>query len=243
VSAVSEPKSANDDARPAPAAARSLSYLLHRQPAHWLALATLMGSAWWLAQPSLGDGSWLGISDQTWFWLCVGLAAAHQLYVWLLWRLQLGWQLLTRALGDRDFQVFGAGFLPQLIARPLLLIALALADRGSLGLPRMLELAAASLLFAPAAWGMFSTLRYFGIPRALGGDHFRERYRRLPMVRRGAFRYVPNTMYTIVFLALPAIALLASSRAALIAGVFQHAAIWAHYWCTEKPDMKLLYEG
>jgi len=33
----------------------------------------------------------------------------------------------------------------------------------------------------------------------------------------------------------------AGTLAALAAALFQHACIWVHYYCTEKPDMELIY--
>ncbi|MFW5878204.1 MAG: hypothetical protein ACOCVR_00160 [Myxococcota bacterium] len=47
--------------------------------------------SWALAEPALGDGAWLGISDRAWFWSALGIAVLHQIYRWLLWRAQLGW--------------------------------------------------------------------------------------------------------------------------------------------------------
>jgi hypothetical protein len=48
-------------------------------------------------------------------------------------------------------------------------------------------------------------------------------------------------MYLLIFLALWAIALYFRSHAALVAALFQHAYIWVHYGCTERPDMELIY--
>jgi protein-S-isoprenylcysteine O-methyltransferase Ste14 len=58
---------------------------------------------------------------------------------------------------------------------------------------------------------------------------------------RGAFAWTSNAMYAIVFLGLWAIALYTGSWAALAAALFQHAYIWVHYYCTEEPDMELIY--
>ncbi len=90
-------------------------------------------------------------------------------------------------------------------------------------------------LFVPAAWTMHSVVKHFGFARALGGDHFFERYRVMPMVREGAFAWSSNAMYTFVFGAFWGIALVTQSRAALAAALFQHAAIWVHWYCTEQP--------
>jgi hypothetical protein len=61
------------------------------------------------------------------------------------------------------------------------------------------------------------------------------------LVRKGAFKWTPNAMYTLGFLGLWSIGLLARSHATLVAALFQHAYIWVHYICTEKPDMEILY--
>jgi hypothetical protein len=77
--------------------------------------------------------------------------------------------------------------------------------------------------------------------RALGGDHFFERYRAMPMIRQGAFKYSSNAMYTFVFIGFWGLALIFRSRAALAVALFQHAYIWVHWYCTEQPDGVLLY--
>ena len=74
-----------------------------------------------------------------------------------------------------------------------------------------------------------------------GGDHFRTRYRAMPLVEQGAFRYSSNAMYTFGLLILWTIALWAQSRTALAMAMFQHAYIWVHLYCTEAPDLKVLY--
>ncbi len=136
---------------------------------------------------------------------------------------------------------FRAGFTPLLAARPVVLVGLACTDAGSLWEPGWVPLLASSPLWLLAGWGMASTLLYFGVKRASGADHFLTEYRSMPMERRGAFRWVPNTMYTLVFLGGWALALSAGSRATLIAAAFAHAAIWVHYLCLEKPDMEHIY--
>jgi len=166
---------------------------------------------------------------------------AHQVIVWLVFRGELGWGVLTRIFGRWDLTFWGLVFMPFLVARPVLIVCLAVADSGSLMLPRWLCLTFGAALLAPTLFTLWSVVRYFGIPRALGGDHFRLRYRRMPMVRAGAFAWTPNAMYLIAFLGLRSIALLARSHVALVVALFQHAYIWVHYFCTEEPDMRLMY--
>jgi len=58
----------------------------------------------------------------------------------------------------------------------------------------------AVILLIPAIYLLYSVIRYFGFTRALGADHFDEKYRMLPLVRRGIFRFTDNGMYTYGFL-------------------------------------------
>lgn len=216
-------------------------YMWHGQLRHLLLLAVLLPGAWAIAGDSLGDGAFLGVSDEAWFSTAVLVPVAQQLAVALLWRAQLCNGLLTRLFGDTGFVVWGIIFFPLLVARPLLVLAVGLADVGSLPIGKPLGLVLGGVLLLPALWTMHSVKKHFGFARALGGDHFFERYRTMPMVREGAFRYSSNAMYTFVFMGLWGIALLCRSRAALAVAIFQHAYIWVHWYCTEQPDGVVLY--
>jgi protein-S-isoprenylcysteine O-methyltransferase Ste14 len=65
----------------------------------------------------------------------------------------------------------------------------------------------------------------------------------MPLVREGAFKYSSNAMYAFAFLLFWAIAFLTGSQAALAVALFQHAYIWVHMYCTEDPDMRVIYES
>ena len=223
--------------------ARSRNFFFKRQIWHLLSIPLLILGSYALAHPALGDGAWLGFSDRTWYWTGLILYIFHQVIVWLGFRSQLGWAHLTKSFGRYDLTVWGILFLPLLVARPVTLIGLALSDTGSAGFPRSFEVMAALILLVPTFYSLWSVGHYFGLVRALGGDHFRAEYRKMPLVREGAFRWSENAMYAFVFLGLWAIALLTGSRAALGLALFQHAYIWIHYFCTEKPDMELIYGG
>ncbi len=210
---------------------------------HLLLLAGLLPGAWLVAEPALGDGAWLGVADRGWFFWAIAVAIVQQVAVVLLWRAQLCHGLLTRMFGDAGFVVWGVIFFPLLLARPLLAIATAVADAGSLTLPvpEAVAVVFGVALLLPALWAMHSVKTHFGFARALGGDHFFERYRTMPMVRAGAFKYNSNAMYTFVFLGLWGIALVARSQAALAVALFQSAYIWVHWYCVEQPDGVVLY--
>ena len=220
--------------------ARSLRFLLRGQLLHAGSAVVLGAVAWALAAPALDGGSWFDVTDAAWFWANVGIGVVHQLYTWLAFRGQLGWRVFTRWFGRYDLTVHAALFMPMLIARPVVVLAAGLADPSTLALPRGVELALGVGLLLPALYTGWSVARYFGIERALGGDHFRREYREMPLVEEGAFRWTPNAMYTFAFLGLWSVAFLLGSHVALVAALFQHAFVWAHHLGTEQPDMALV---
>ncbi|PRY21737.1 phospholipid methyltransferase [Aliiruegeria haliotis] len=215
--------------------------ILEGQPQHVLMLALMLCGAAYLLEGSESQGRFLGLGSLGWAWLSIWLAVAHQIVVALGFRLQLHRAVFTHALGDRDFAVWQAIFLPLLVARPITLLVTAWLDAGSLGDWRGVQILLGCLLLVPAAYTMHSVLRHFTIPRAAGGDHFREKYHAMPIVRAGAFRWTDNAMYGIAFLGLWGIALLFGSWQALVVALFQHAYIWVHMYTVEAPDMRWLY--
>lgn len=218
-----------------------LPHFFKRQGWHAAALLLLVWIAWYSARATLGDGDWLGITDTAWFWMGVGIAIVHQVVVWLGWRAQLIWKLFSRLFGRYDLLIWGILFVPLLAARPVMVFGMAMADRSSLALPSWLAITLGLLLLIPSLYTMWSVARYFGIKRAMGGDHFRSKYREMPLVREGAFAWSSNAMYAFGFLGLWSIALLLESHAALCVALFQHAYIWVHQFCTESPDAEVLY--
>lgn len=208
---------------------------------HILLLAALLPGVWALGTPSLDGSSFLGLDERVWFYAAVGVPVVQQLGVAALWRAQLSHSMLTKLFGDNGFVVWGVVFFPLLVARPLSVLGLGIANFGSLPLPSWLALTLGALLLVPAMWTMHSVKTHFGFARALGGDHFFERYRRMPMVRKGAFAWSSNAMYTFVFLGLWGVALICRSQAALAVALFQHAYIWVHWYCTEQPDGVVLF--
>ena len=223
--------------------ARSVSFFFHRQIWHLLSLLILTPLAWWLAAPQLGRGAWLGIPAANWFWASVILSIVHQEVVWIVFRLQLGWATLTRLFGKADLFIWGLIFMPLFASRVVTVVGLARSTGDTLALARPLAVGLVAILIIPALYTLWSVLRYFGLTRAMVGDHFRLRYRQMPLENRGVFRYSDNAMYAYGFLILWAIALFNLSLPALVAAVFQHLYIWVHYYCTEKPDMDMIYRN
>lgn len=188
-----------------------------------------------------GGDTPLGLTAYGWAGLSIWLAVIHQVIVAGVFRLQLHRNLMTRLFGDRDMKVWAMIFLPLLLARPLTVIMTGWADDVPITGWREVEIVLGVLILIPAVWAAHSTLVHFTLPRALGGDHFRDEIAALPMVDKGVFKYTSNGMYGVVFFGLTGIALLFGSWNALMLALFQHAYIWVHMYCTESPDMRRIY--
>ena len=87
-----------------------------------------------------------------------------------------------------------------------------------------------------------SVQRQFGMQRAAGADHFDSRYREMPLVEKGIFRFTSNGMYLFGFFLFWAVAVGFNSAAALVVAAFSHLYIWVHFYATEKPDMEFIYD-
>jgi protein-S-isoprenylcysteine O-methyltransferase Ste14 len=218
------------------------SYFWKGQLQHLFFLLLLIpGALWWLG-PVANKGTFLSLNTKQWIVLHLAVVVTHQLLAWLVFRLQMCFALFNQLFGKAALIVWGILFFPFLFARPLLLLAIGWIDRGSLtAVPYSLLVVGGLLLLVPALYTLWSVKHYFGFSRAIGGDHFFRRYREMPLVRKGAFHYSDNAMYSFAFLALWAVALLFASRAALVMALFQHAYIWVHMYCTEESDLAILY--
>ena len=216
--------------------------IFEKQGWHLAALLVLGSSAASLIQSNdYRAGSLLGIATPTWFWLAILIPILHQIFVLLVWRLELygGW--VSKTFGPSSFQIYGIIFSILFFLRPVSILLLGLANHGSQPLSWPWRIGLSLALFLPAAYLGYSVMHYFGYARALGADHFDESYRNLPMVTEGIFKYTSNGMYLYGFLLLWAIAVLTASKAALATAAFNHIYIWVHYYTTEKPDMETIY--
>jgi len=215
------------------------SEIFRGQIQHAMFATLLTAGAFSLLQDN--GGSALGVGVMTWAKLTLAFTLFHQILVAIVFRTQLHLNIMVKLFGDKALKIWGVIFLPLLASRPLLLLMTGLASMGTLEGNRQMQMLAGGLLLLPMIWGMHSVLKYFTINRALGGDHFYDEYLNMPMVKQGAFRYTDNAMYGLVFLGFWGLALLTGSRDALVLALFQHAYIWVHMYCTEDPDMRILY--
>jgi hypothetical protein len=216
--------------------------IFQKQGFHFLSAVFLAGLIFLASGPETKTGSLWGISTLIWLILALLFPVLHQFYVVICWRSELYYGWLSRTLGEKAFFVYGGGFMILFLARPLTVLALGIANQGSFPIPLWLNILLLLSCGAIVVYMGFSFVRYFGVKRALGEDHFDpQRYRELPFVRQGIFKWSSNAMYTYAFLLLWGIGLAYQSQAALLAAAFNHIFIWAHFFFTEKPDMQVIY--
>jgi hypothetical protein len=184
--------------------------------------------------------AWLGRPFPTAFWIAISFPIVHQVFVWVAWRLELVSSATSKTIGFGGYIV---GFFLLFGGRFVSLFALAWMDRGSLHLPILPWVVVVGILTALGVYAMYSVMRFFGMARAAGADHFDTRYRNMPFVKEGIFRFTSNGMYVYAFLLFWAIAVGFNSSAALTVAAFSHAYIWVHFYATEKPDMDYLYSS
>ena len=211
------------------------------QAIHLAALLLLMAALFGAGRIfDVQEREFLGLETRQWVRLCVANAILHQVFVWFCWRTEALHGLLSHWLGRFAFPLFAGMFAVLILLRPVLLTLLAVSDHGSLPLARTPATLLGLGLLLPVIYLFYSVGRYFGFRRAFGIDHFDPAARSLPLVRQGIFRFSPNGMYLFGFLMLWVPALLLRSSAALGVALFSHLYIWVHYFCTERPDFRLM---
>jgi hypothetical protein len=212
-----------------------------KQGWHFLSLFVLLAGVIFLARGEILNGQLWGISTQAWLWIAIAVPVTHQIFVWLFWRLELHYGLITRWFGQNGFPIYKIGFTILFVARPISILFLGISNHDTLTCPPILMYAVAVILLIPGMYTMYIVVHYFGMDRAYGIDHFDPSYRDKPFVKQGMFKYTDNAMYKFGFLILWSIAIFSLSKAALLAAVFNHLYIWVHFYFTELPDIHRIY--
>ena len=179
----------------------------------------------------------LGISVKNWFLFSMMTPLIHQSYVWLCWRSELCWKIISRTIG---FKVYVIIFFILAILR-LSSIGLCFADYGSWFTPGWMAWIVAILIYVPFVYTIYSIKKYFGFLRATGKDHFDPSYKNIPFEKRGIFKWSSNAMYTFALAVFFGFAISAGSKAMFVFAAYSYIGTWLHYFCTEKEDFKVIY--
>ncbi len=215
--------------------------IFEKQLWHLISLITLVYGVTLLVKYSPLEGEFWGISTKTWLIYSIIIAIVHQIYVLIIWRLELYYSSISKLLGKAGFKIYAAGFSIMFITRSLLILALSISSKNTLSFNSTISYSLAIIFLFIAIYLMYSVLKYFGIKRAYGIDHFEMSYCNKPFVKKGIFRFSNNAMYKFGFLLLWIPGLILFSKPAIIGALFQHLYIWVHYYFTELPDMKKIY--
>ncbi len=187
------------------------------------------------------SGTLWGISAKKWFWIAIAVPILHQIYVWIIWRLELYRNTFTSRYGvKKSFKLYKIGFAILFVSRLISIIILAVSNKDSLLINSYFIYLLAALITPVVIYLFYSVKKYFTIDRAFGIDHFDKNYNE-SYVKGGIFRFTENGMYIYGLMILYLPGLLLFSEAALIVALFNHIYIWVHYYCTERPDMKVIY--
>jgi len=171
-------------------------------------------------------------------WIAAGL---HQGWIVFFWRMEYFLGKIGAWFGEAGFTIYRGGFVTFASVRLLLLIPIAMATARTASIPSALSFALVVVSTPFILWGLYSVHAYFGVNRAFGADHFDPAYVGGTLEMRGIFKYIPNSMYTVVLLLVYHPGLYWDSWPALLTAAAHHALVWTHYFCTEKPDMKEIY--
>ena len=178
-----------------------------------------------------------GISTSGWFIIAMSIPLIHQTYVWVCWRSELCWKLISNTIGFKGYIIL---FFILIISR-LSAIVLCFVDYGSLYTPGWFVWILAIIIFIPGAYTIYSIKKYFGFLRAAGADHFDPKYKDMPFEKRGIFKWTPNAMYVFAIGIPFAFATATGSQSMFVVAIYTYISIWLHYFCTEKEDFKVIY--
>ena len=183
--------------------------------------------------------TFIGINALSWFMIAMSVPLIHQAYVWICWRSELCWKLISNTIGFKGYVVI---FFILIISR-LSAIVLCFLDYGSLYEPSLLAWILSIILFVPGIYTMYSVKKYFGFFRAAGADHFDPKYRDMPFEKRGIFKWSPNAMYVFAIGIPFSFAVATGSQSMFVVAIYSYISIWLHYFCTEKPDFAVIYNN
>lgn len=189
------------------------------------------------------SGSFWGLSTLSWLIFAILIPIIHQVYVLICWRSELYYNSISRLFGTHGFRIYKIGFTILILLRPITIILLAISNAQTVNMNVYMTYILSGLVIIPAIYLFYSVKKYFGMDRAFGIDHFQpEKYKHVPIVKQGIYKYNSNGMYKFGFLILWLPGILLHSKAALIVALFSHIYIWVHYYFTELPDINVIYK-
>lgn len=220
-----------------------MSQLLKYQGWHFTALLSMILFLYWLDTSETLElrGSLWGISSRTWYWIAIVIPVLHQTYVLIAWRLEWYHKYFSRFFGKMAFTIFSIIFFILFACRFVTITLLGISNKQAFELSDYIVYGISAVFIILSISTLYSVVRFFGMKRAAGLDHFDESVARKPFVKQGVFKLTNNAMYVFAFLIFYLPGLLFESDSALVVALFCHAYIWVHYFTTELPDIRTIY--
>ena len=190
---------------------------------------------------SFKSGTLWGISTLNWAIISILIAIAHQVYVLLCWRLEIYHSTITRTFRKRGFLLYEIGFFILFFGRIVSILFLAFSNADTLPVPGFIRYSIAIIMIIPMIYTFYSVVRYFGIHRAAGADHFLPEYRNKQFVRKGIYKYFNNGMYLFALFIVWIPGLLLGSITAILLALFNYVYVWVHYYTLERADFQVIY--
>jgi hypothetical protein len=184
-----------------------------------------------------------GFSAEQLYWIAFFTPIIHQIIVWFCWRIQLYYNSLNKMFGKFGFWIYAIIFSIFFVNRLISIILLGIVNQDTLIEYKEFFWILFIILVFPVVYLGYSVKQYFGVVRAFGIDHFDPEYHKLPIVKKGIFKYTNNGMYIFGLLVLYLPGLYYASLGALLIALFNHIFIWIHYYTVEKPDMEKIYRN
>ena len=152
-----------------------LSFFFKHQVWHLGGIIILFYTGSQFADLKSNINTFIGLSALTWFMVAMSIPLIHQSYVWICWRSELCWKLITNTIG---FKLCVTIFFIVGLLR-FSCIGLCIVDYGSLYKPELMAWILGIIIFIPGAYTIYSVKKYFGFLRAAGADHFDTKYNNL----------------------------------------------------------------
>ena len=192
---------------------------------------------------SMVSGSLWSIQTKIWVAISVTVPVLHQVYVLLCWRFELYHQSLSKIFGANAFKVYKVGFFILFASRMVFIIFLSISNTKTLTFSSIFKYVIVAILSIIVIYAFYSVIRFFGVDRAAGLDHFDSSISKLDFVKKGIFKYTNNGMYKYAFLVFYIPGIIWESKASILIAVYSHIYIWVHYYFTELPDIKTIYSA
>ncbi len=217
--------------------------ILEKQEWHFalLALLVVSANAIMVIYPMSFEGVLWGLSTASWFWIGVLTAILHQVYVMLIWRIQLETRWLTINLPRLGFTAYLIDYTWMLAARTGAIVLVAIANQDNIYIPDFFKWTGSIILAVVFLGLIYSIASSSNYKDLVGVTFFEVNDHGSYKAEKQVYSLVPVTFYFLGSLGFYVPGILFSSPASLLLAFFNHLYICIHYYCTEVPSLKRIY--